>query len=236
MEWTFHQRHHECRHRDTIRRETGQKSFFFQTKYIPTVSHYHHYLVHQLRTGAKDEPKDEDQADEADENEDEPAQSEGEGGALDADDAGVSADANLLTDFQHKFEGALREPSRGLVVKDLMILFEGSSIYGRRAGFHKALMVTVPSFFTLSIKAQKKIGLLQHDSPSILRCTYVTPSYELTLWNWKLNSSGFFCSEVLTVRVIKICWHPCPSMDASLRHLQMPQATTFGKAQPGKGR
>ena len=54
--------------------------------------------------------------------------------------------------------------------------------------------------FTLSIKAQKKIGLIQHDSPSILRCTYVTPSYELTLWNWKLNSSGFFCSEVLTVR------------------------------------
>lgn len=182
MEWTFHQRHHECRHRDTIRRETGQKSFFFQTKYIPTVSHYHHYLVHQLRTGAKDEPKDEDQADEADENEDEPAQSEGEGGALDADDAGVSADANLLTDFQHKFEGALREPSRGLVVKDLMILFEGSSIYGRRAGFHKALMVTVPSFY------------IKHQSPKKNRIdsTWFTINFKMYIchpfiWTYSLK-------------------------------------------------
>ena len=130
--------------------------------YIPAVSHYHQYLVQQLRSGTKEEPKDEDPADEADEQEDEPAQSDGEGGALDADDAGVTADANLLTDFQHKFEGALRESSRGLVVKDLMILFEGSSIYGRRAGFHKALMVTVPSFYTWH-RSPKKIvfGLVQ---------------------------------------------------------------------------
>eukprot|EP00434_Breviolum_minutum_P014168 symbB.v1.2.012490.t1/scaffold863.1/size157006/5 len=143
--------------------------------------YYDYELVASLlaaRTGAKDEPKDEDQADEADENEDEPAQSEGEGGALDADDAGVSADANLLTDFQHKFEGALREPSRGLVVKDLMILFEGSSIYGRRAGFHKALMVTVDRpqtvCATLAVGTAKKEG-----AGSALLDRIVTKVYDL---------------------------------------------------------
>lgn len=43
-----------------------------------------------------------------------------------------------------RFEGSLREPSRMLQVKDLMISFNQASIYGQRAGFLKRLLVTAP--------------------------------------------------------------------------------------------
>lgn len=108
--------------------------------------------------GTKDEAKDEDDDDEAETgtgvnaDDDEPA---GEG--LDAEDGGtLAADSNMLTDFQHKFEAALRQPSRGLLVKDLMVLFDNSTVYGRRAGFHKALMITVPC---PSKKSNESLGL-----------------------------------------------------------------------------
>lgn len=102
-----------------------------------------------LRSEVKDETKDEDAEEDAAEDGEAPAdQSDADG--LDADDANLAAaDSNLLTDFQHKFEGALRQPSRGLLVKDLMIMFEAGSIYGKRAGFHKALMITAPCRQTL---------------------------------------------------------------------------------------
>ena len=45
--------------------------------------------------------------------------------------------------------GLWGNPSRGLLVKDLMIMFEAGSIYGKRAGFHKALMITAPCRQTL---------------------------------------------------------------------------------------
>lgn len=97
----------------------------------------------RLRSDVKDETKEEDDEDAED---NEPADhSDGEGEGLDADDVNLAAaDSNLLTDFQHKFEQALRQPSRALLVKDLMIMFEAGSIYGKRAGFHKALMITAP--------------------------------------------------------------------------------------------
>ena len=53
-----------------------------------------------------------------------------------------SAESNLLTEFQYKFDSALRQPSRGLLVKDMMIMYDEDSVYGRRAAFHKALLVT----------------------------------------------------------------------------------------------
>ena len=79
----------------------------------------------------KDEVKDEDD-DEAEPQteipEDEPGQ---EGPGLDVEEtAGTAADSNLLTDFQHKFEATLRQPNRGRLVKDLMVLFDNSTVYG----------------------------------------------------------------------------------------------------------
>lgn len=52
-------------------------------------------------------------------------------------------ESNLLMNFRHKFESTLREPTRMLVVRDLMISFDPSSIYGQRSGFLKGLLVTV---------------------------------------------------------------------------------------------
>ena len=54
------------------------------------------------------------------------------------------AQNNLLTEFQHKFDQALRQPARNLLVKDFMVLFDADSVYGMRPAFHKALLVTDP--------------------------------------------------------------------------------------------
>ena len=59
-------------------------------------------------------------------------------------DGGRNNDSNLLSDFQYKLDQALRSQTRGLLVKDLMISFDSDSVYGKRSGFHKALMLTVP--------------------------------------------------------------------------------------------
>ena len=102
-----------------------------------------HLACYLCPRATKDEAKDEEDDDEAETaagvtmDDDEPG---GEG--LDVEEGGTTADSNLLTDFQHKFEAALRQPSRGLLVKDLMVLFDSSTVYGRRAGFHKALLIT----------------------------------------------------------------------------------------------
>ena len=50
---------------------------------------------------------------------------------------------DMLPDFQHRFEQQLRQSTRSLKVKDLIIAFESSSIYGRRSAFLKGLLVTV---------------------------------------------------------------------------------------------
>ena len=65
------------------------------------------------------------------------------------EDAGAGDDANLLTDFQYRFDWSLRMPSRNLCVKDLMLLWDPSTVYGRRAAFHKALLVTDTCFQTI---------------------------------------------------------------------------------------
>ena len=54
----------------------------------------------------------------------------------------MSEEQGLLMEFRHKFESALRQPSRMLLVKDLMVTFDPSTLYGKREGFLKALMVT----------------------------------------------------------------------------------------------
>ncbi len=88
----------------------------------------------------KDEEDDEAEPEAEIPEEDEPGE---EGPGLDVEETdGTAAISNLLTDFQHKFEAALRQPNRGLLVKDLMVMFDNSTIYGRRAGIHKGLMVT----------------------------------------------------------------------------------------------
>ncbi len=73
-----------------------------------------------------------------------------------ADEEGVDGDAgedddlpgdelNLLSAVQHEFEKNLRQPSRNLCVKDIMLCFHPGSLYGKRTGFHKGMMITVPS-------------------------------------------------------------------------------------------
>lgn len=54
------------------------------------------------------------------------------------------ADSNLLASFEFGFAKELRQPTRQLLVKDVMLCFDPASIYGKRTAFHKALMVTEP--------------------------------------------------------------------------------------------
>lgn len=70
------------------------------------------------------------------------------------DDAGVGASnsgapAGLLPDFEHKIQATLREPSRQLKVKDLIINFDPASIFGNRSGFLKGLMATAARLCTI---------------------------------------------------------------------------------------
>jgi len=97
------------------------------------------YIPAPREKDVKDES--EGEADEGQDGPDQPEDDDADDDAFNSNSASV--DSNGLQDFQYKFDSALRQPSRGLLVKDLMILFDGSSIYGRRAAFHKGLIVTV---------------------------------------------------------------------------------------------
>lgn len=81
-----------------------------------------------------------------DHDEEGPDETKRESGGESEDDEDDKADEEhtLLMNFRHKFESTLREPGRMLIVKDLVIAFDPSSIYGQRAGFLKGLLVTVP--------------------------------------------------------------------------------------------
>ena len=50
---------------------------------------------------------------------------------------------NLLHKWQSSFESKLRQPSRNLVVKDLVVSFDDATVYGSRSAVLKALMVSV---------------------------------------------------------------------------------------------
>ena len=89
---------------------------------------------------SKKEEKDES------EDEDEPMKEEDDGtGPKEEDDEeqpslGVTS---ALSDWQHAFESELRQPGRNLAVKDLVIAFDPSTIYGQRTAYMKGLVVTV---------------------------------------------------------------------------------------------
>lgn len=92
----------------------------------------HHIQLRQTKDEDDDEQDEGQEAEEKDEEQDD----------LNFDIPVV--ESNLLTEFQYKFDQSLRQPSRGLLVKDLMILFDTETVYGRRTAFHKGLMVTAP--------------------------------------------------------------------------------------------
>lgn len=97
-----------------------------------------------LRKEEQDDDK--DMKDEADDD-------DGENGEADDDaepegsDRGKQNDKvdmqNLLHKWQSSFESKLRQPSRNLVVKDLVLSFDDTTVYGSRSAVLKALMVSV---------------------------------------------------------------------------------------------
>ena len=85
--------------------------------------------------------KTKDEKDES-EDEDEP----GDQDEADPDDElalGTHSGNSALSDFQYNFEAELRQPSRNLLVKDLMLAFNPDTVYGNRAAFLKGMVVTV---------------------------------------------------------------------------------------------
>ena len=112
-------------------------------------------MVHHMQLR---QTKDEDDDEEEDMNAAEDGEGNDEGEDTDLNFDLPTVESNLLTEFQYKFDQSLRQPSRGLLVKDLMILFDADSVYGRRTAFHKALMVTAPCLLVLSYR----IGLNLH--------------------------------------------------------------------------
>ena len=102
-----------------------------------------------LRKEEQDDDKDmKDEADDDDDDDD-----DGENGEADDDaepegsDRGKQNDKvdmqNLLHKWQSSFESKLRQPSRNLVVKDLVLSFDDTTVYGSRSAVLKALMVSV---------------------------------------------------------------------------------------------
>lgn len=98
----------------------------------------HCLVVLNGRKSSKKEDQDENEDDEANEDDD-------NGDVEDADEFGLGSlpTNNALSDFQYNFEAELRQPARNLVVKDLMISFDPSTVYGNRYAFMKGLMITV---------------------------------------------------------------------------------------------
>lgn len=88
-------------------------------------------LGRKIKKEEKEESEDEGEQGEADDDE---GEGEGEEESMPL--------TNALKDFQHAFESELRQPLRNLAVKDLMLLFNHSSVYGNRAAFMKGIMVT----------------------------------------------------------------------------------------------
>lgn len=89
------------------------------------------------RTRREEEEEDDDQNDP-----DEKMNDDGDDDQIQDDE--TLADSNLLASFEFAFAKELRQPTRQLLVKDVMFCFDPASIYGKRTGFHKALMVTDP--------------------------------------------------------------------------------------------
>ena len=50
--------------------------------------------------------------------------------------------SNMLPDFVHRFEANLREPSRQLAIRDMVINFDPSTVYGSRTGFLRGMLAT----------------------------------------------------------------------------------------------
>lgn len=120
-----------------FRKKLDQQLFsFLFLSAVATIS----FVLHRPRQGSE-EAKVEDDADD-DEEEGPPCAEEDDDGKM-----GAADEENLLSTFQHRFEKDLRQPTRNLLVKDVMICFDPSTTYGRRAGSFKALMVTVARHF-----------------------------------------------------------------------------------------
>ena len=104
-------------------------------------------MNHLRRKRAKQESEDDDGDFKAEEEDAEvegvKKQEDGSQGSEDDAMVGVGGSANaLLPDFEHKIQATLREPSRQLKVKDLIINFDPTSVFGHRLGYIKALMAT----------------------------------------------------------------------------------------------
>ena len=84
--------------------------------------------------GAKDETKDEDAGAGEVKDEDMPAE--------DDDGESPTSEEQLLQDACHKFESTLRQPARNLAVRHCVIAFDPATVYGKRAQFLPALIVT----------------------------------------------------------------------------------------------
>jgi hypothetical protein len=60
----------------------------------------------------------------------------------DDEDDEDKSDAALLQEIRNKIEATLRQPCRNLTVKNIVVAFEASSVYGKREQFLPALIVT----------------------------------------------------------------------------------------------
>ena len=50
--------------------------------------------------------------------------------------------ATSLRDFKYKLQVLLQDPTRGLDVKHVTLIFDTETVYGQRSGMHEAFLVT----------------------------------------------------------------------------------------------
>ena len=59
-------------------------------------------------------------------------------------DDDVGDEKSMVATFCHKIEATLRQPSRNLAVRELVLSFDPASVFGKRAGWLRGLILTVP--------------------------------------------------------------------------------------------
>ena len=60
--------------------------------------------------------------------------------------------SSALRDFKYNLQVTLQDPARGLEVRTLNMIFEESSIYGQRNGWHECWLITSTQATTLTRK------------------------------------------------------------------------------------
>ena len=74
------------------------------------------------------------------------------------DENAAASEEQLLQDACHKFESTLRQPARNLAVRPIVVAFEPATVYGKRAQFLPALVITAACLQRSCLRASAEVS------------------------------------------------------------------------------